>query len=117
MTTLDVMSTPAPSASKVSAVVGLSLGSLVAAWILWTYRGDSDYDQVFGWAVVLGVMAALPFLVCSIIAWFIGKVRFRVNFPWRVIVTENHVCLVRKKREAPTKYLLLPDTLMGCREK
>ena len=54
---------------KVAALIGLSLAALVAGWVLWTYRDDSDYEQVIGWAIILGAATAgAAFLVGLVVA-------------------------------------------------
>ena len=54
---------------KVTAFIGFGLAALVAAWVLWTFRGDSDYEQAIGWAFILGAATAgAVFLIGIIVA-------------------------------------------------
>ena len=62
------MSTRRPPELK-AWMVGLVLGLLVAGWILFEYRDDSDYIQVVAWALLLGAITAAPFLLYALFAW------------------------------------------------
>lgn len=51
----------------VTALIALGLGVLVAAWVLWDGRGDSDIDQVVGGAIILGAATAGAVLLVGVI--------------------------------------------------